>query len=113
MSRRRDLSDAPPTRTWSRRSFLTLGAGAAVLAGGAALGLELVSHGVLPGQQELDRIDGACSVADPEFRFWGHGTARSGTFSSRARRRQVGYTIAWPPGYGPGDALPLVVMLPG
>jgi pimeloyl-ACP methyl ester carboxylesterase len=105
--------DTSPPR-WSRRRILAtvFGGGAAVLAGGA-LGLELVSHGVLPGQQELDRVDGACSVAGPAFRFSGSGSSKSGTFSSRARRRQVGYTVAWPPGHKPGSALPLVVMLHG
>ncbi len=111
-----DGSQAPDSspRRWSRRRILAFGVGgvAVVLAGGA-LGLELVSHGVLPGQQELDRVDGACSVAGPAFRFSGRGSSKSGTFSSRARRRQVGYTVAWPPGHGPGSTLPLVVMLHG
>ena len=105
--------DASPQR-WSRRRILTVGVGGvAVLLAGGALGLELVSHGVLPGQQELDQIDGACSVTGPAFRFSGRGSSKSGTFSSRARRRQVGYTVAWPPGHGPGSTLPLIVMLHG
>jgi pimeloyl-ACP methyl ester carboxylesterase len=37
----------------------------------------------------------------------------SGTFSSAARNRTVGYTIAFPPGHGEGSSLPLVVMLHG
>ena len=41
------------------------------------------------------------------------GPSFSGTFRSAARRRTVGYTIAYPPGYHPGDELPLVVMLHG
>jgi predicted esterase len=111
-----DVSEGPdssPPR-WSRRRILTFGVGgvAAVLAGGA-LGLDLVSHGVLPGQQELDRIDGGCSVAGPAFRFSGQGSSKSGTFASKARRRRVGYTVAWPPGHGLGSTLPLVVMLHG
>src|SRR5580704_17583099 len=99
---------------WSRRRVLALGLGgaAAVVAAGA-VGLELVSHGVLPGQQELDQLDGACTVADAPFIFSGQGSARSGAFDSRARHRRVGYTIAWPPGHGPGSLLPLVVMLHG
>jgi enterochelin esterase-like enzyme len=110
------VSHAPDSspRRWSRRRVLVFGVGgvAVVLAGGA-LGLELVSRGVLPGQQELDRVDGACSVDGPAFRFYGRGSSKSGTFASRARRRQVGYTVAWPPGHGPGSTLPLVVMLHG
>ena len=87
--------------------------GVTVLVAAGALGVELVSHDVLPGKAELDQIDGACSVASPPFRFYGTGTSRSGVFYSNARRRQVGYTIAWPPGHGPGSTLPLVVMLHG
>ncbi len=99
---------------WSRRRVLALGLGGAagVVVAGAA-GLELVSHGVLPGQQELDQLDGACAVAAPPLRFSGLGPSRSGSFFSDARHRRVGYTIAWPPGHGPGSALPLVVMLHG
>ena len=106
--------DRPEPGRWSRRKILVLGlGGAAVLAGAGALGLELVSHGVLPGQQLLDQIDGACSVPAPPLRFAGTGTSKSGTFVSSARGRSVGYTVAWPPGHGPGTSLPLVVMLHG
>ena len=111
-------ASAPPaaekSRRWTRRRVLTLGLGgaSAVLAAGAG-GVELVSHGVLPGQQTLDQLDGSCSVAAPPLRFAILGETRSGSFFSQARHRQVGYTIAWPPGHGPGSPLPLVVMLHG
>jgi Putative esterase len=111
-------SSMPPvrddSRRWSRRRVLTLGLGSAVavVAAGAA-GIELVSHGVLPGQQELDQLDGSCSVVAPPLRFSPLGPTRDGSFFSQARRRQVGYTIAWPPGHDPGSPLPLVVMLHG
>ena len=82
-----------------------------VVAGAA--GVELVSHGVLPGKQELDQLDGACSVASPPLRTSGVGHSESGSFYSQARRRTVGYTIAWPPGAAPGTPLPLIVMLHG
>ncbi len=99
---------------WSRRRVLTRGLGGlAGLVAAGAVGFELVEHGVLPGKQELDQLDGACSVAAPPLRFRNPGPSRSGTFFSRARHRRVGYTIAWPPGQGPGDALALVVMLHG
>ena len=92
------------TRRWSRRRVLTLGlGGAAALVAAGVAGVELVSHGVLPGQQELDQLDGACSVAAPPLRFSNLGATRSGSFFSPARQRQVGYTIAWPPGHGPGQ----------
>jgi S-formylglutathione hydrolase FrmB len=108
-------SAAPGTvARWSRRRLLTLGLGGAVaLVAAGVAGVELVSHGVLPGQQELDQLDGACSVATPPLRFPRLGETRNGSFFSQARHRQVGYTIAWPPGHGPGSPLPLVVMLHG
>jgi pimeloyl-ACP methyl ester carboxylesterase len=78
-----------------------------------AAGAELVEHGVLPGKQELDQLDGACTVPSPSLHFSRLGPSMSGAFYSSARRTTVGYTIAFPPGHGPGDQLPLVVMLHG
>jgi enterochelin esterase-like enzyme len=76
-------------------------------------GVELVSHGVLPGKAALDSLDGACSVPAPRLAYSRPGPSFSGTFYSAARRRPVGYTIAYPPGHLAGDQLPLVVMLHG
>ena len=92
--------------------MLGLGAGglAAVAAAGAGT-LELVARGVLPGQQVLYRLGGACSVAGPPLVFAAPGAAESGSFYSRARGCQVGYTIAWPPGHRPGTPLPLILAL--
>ena len=99
---------------WSRRRFLSAGlAGAAVLVGGGATTFELISHGVLPGKVELDQLDGACSISHEPFDFATIGPVFSGTFYSRYRRRDVGYTLAFPPGHAPGSGLPLVVMLHG
>jgi enterochelin esterase-like enzyme len=99
---------------WTRRRVLTLGlAPAAVLACAAAGGAELVSRGVLPGRALLDEVDGACSVPEPPLTFAPPGPSIDGTFYSVARRRTVGYTIAYPPGHRRGDELPLVVMLHG
>ncbi len=98
-----------------RRLFLryTL-ASVAVVAAGATAAVELVDHGVLPGKSVLDRLDGACSVTAPDLApYAAPGPSLSGTFYSRARRRTVGYTIAYPPGHRPGDRLPLVIMLHG
>ena len=89
---------------------LALGGLAGVAAAGAG-GLELVAHGVLPGKQTLDWLDGACSAPQPPVTFAPPGPSYSGTFYSRARRRRVGYTIAYPPGHRPGDRLPLIVAL--
>jgi enterochelin esterase-like enzyme len=98
----------------TRRRVLTLGLipAAAVVAAGIT-GVELVSHGVLPGQAALDSLAGACSVPAPRLAYSRPGPSFSGTFYSAARRRPVGYTIAYPPGHQAGDQLPLVVMLHG
>jgi len=84
-----------------------------VVVAAGATALELVAHGVLPGQLELDELDGACSVPTAVLKFASPGPSLSGVFHSRTRNRNVGYTITYPPGHGPGDALPLVVMLHG
>jgi pimeloyl-ACP methyl ester carboxylesterase len=98
----------------SRSRFLKFGlAGMGTLAVGGVVAEQLVQHGVLPGQHELQVLEGDCSVARPDLHFAQVGPSYSGEFYSRARRRPVGYTIAYPPGHGPGDRLPLVVMLHG
>jgi len=104
----------PQRPGWTRRRVLTLGlAPAAALAGAGIAGVELVSRGVLPGRSLLDQLDGACSVASPPLAYSPPGPSFSGTFYSAARRRSVGYTIAYPPRHHHGDELPLVVMLHG
>lgn len=105
-------SGAPPqSGKWTRRRVLGYGIGGFL--GAAFAGLELVDHGVLPGKQTLDELDGACSVQSPALTFVGAGPSRSGTFLSAAHNRTVGYTIAYPPGHGPGSALPLAITLHG
>jgi pimeloyl-ACP methyl ester carboxylesterase len=74
---------------------------------------ELIEHGVLPGKATLDQLDGACSVSTPPETFLPIGPSHSGTFFSRARNRDVGFTVAYPPGHRPGDQLPLAVVLHG
>jgi enterochelin esterase-like enzyme len=103
-------SDAPDR--WTRRRVLGVGAAGLAVAGAAGAGaLELIARGVLPGRTVLERLDGACSVAGPPLVFSAPGPSVSGSFYSRARRRQVGYTIAWPPGHQPGAPLPLIIAL--
>jgi enterochelin esterase-like enzyme len=98
----------------TRRTFITNGCLiAALFAATGAAGAELVSRGVLPGRTVLDKLDGACSAPAPAVPRGTPGPSLSGTFRSAARRRPVGYTIAYPPGHHPGDELPLVVMLHG
>lgn len=94
---------------WTRRRLLGAGltATAAVLVGG----FELVDHGDLPGKHTLDELDGACSVPTPTESFATAGPTVTGRFYSRARRREVGYTIAYPPGHHPGDRLALGLYL--
>lgn len=96
----------------TRRGALRVGlAGLAGVAAAGAGGVELIDHGVLPGKRILDRFDGACSVPVPPLIFAPAGPSLSGGFYSAARRRVVGYTIAYPPGHRPGDELPLIVAL--
>jgi enterochelin esterase-like enzyme len=90
---------------------MLLGGGLAGVAAVAGGGFELISHGVLPGKSALDMIDGACAVAAPPVEFAPLGPAHSGTFYSKARGQDVGYTIAYPPGHRPGSELPLIVAL--
>jgi pimeloyl-ACP methyl ester carboxylesterase len=103
-----------PSNHLARRhvlKWLAGGVGAVIVVG--ATGFELVNHGVLPGQQTLDRIDGACSLPAPPLVFEKLGPSESGRFHSSARHQSVGYTIAYPPSHRPGDSLPLIVMLHG
>jgi predicted esterase len=95
-----------------RRLVLGAGLGGALgVAVAGVTGFELVSHGVLPGKSYLDQLDGACEVPSPPFLFGRLGPSLSGRFYSTARRQTVGYTIAYPPGHGPGSELPLIVAL--
>ena len=95
--------------TVGRRKFILGGVGG--LAGLIFGAGELVEHGVLPGKLKLDRLLGDCSVPEPRLTFDRPGRVLSGSFHSRARGRTVGYTLAYPPGHGPGNRLPLVLYL--
>lgn len=57
--------------------------------------------------------EGDCSVSVSPLRYAPPGPSVSGTFNSEARHTQVGYTVAYPPGHGPGSSLALIVMLHG
>jgi enterochelin esterase-like enzyme len=98
-----------------RRRFLRYALGGVVVAAAAGTtGFELVSHGVLPGKNELDQLDGACAVPAADLAGYAPpGPQHSGTFYSAARQTSVGYTIAYPPGHRQGDRLPLVIALHG
>ena len=90
-------------------------AGAAAVVGAVALGTELLDRGVLPGREEVERfhLDPGCWTALGAPACGAGGQTVSGTFYSRYRRRQVGYTVGYPPGHRRGDRLPLIVMLHG
>jgi enterochelin esterase-like enzyme len=104
----------PANQRISRRKFLSVGIGGVVIVAAAGTaGVELVSHNVLPGKQILNQLDGSCSVTSAPFAFSALGLSRSGYFYSKARRVDVGYTIALPPGHEWGSRLPLIVMLHG
>jgi hypothetical protein len=94
-------------RRFTRRRLLAWGLGAtATVVGAGAAGDELVSHGVLPGRQLLLHSRGTVPWPCPRRCSRVSGRAVSGTFYSQARRRTVGYTIAYPPGHGTGQRPP-------
>jgi pimeloyl-ACP methyl ester carboxylesterase len=95
--------------TLTRRQALAAGAAgaAAALAGGAGL----VQAGVLPGRYRVGRLLGACDVGGPPPTTAAPGPIRFASFPSRRRGRPVGYGVAWPPGSGPGDRLPVCLLL--
>jgi hypothetical protein len=80
----------------SRRTFLLGALGTAVLAvGGSVVAIE---DGVLPGHTRLAELTGACDVdAVPAAGL--AGTITSGRFASAARGRDVGWSLALPPGH--------------
>src|SRR5215207_1957013 len=95
--------------TLTRRQALAAGSLGAVaaLAGGAGL----VQAGVLPGRYRVGRLLGACDVGGPPPTTAAPGPLRFASFPSRRRGRRVGYGVAWPPGSGPGDRLPVFLLL--
>jgi pimeloyl-ACP methyl ester carboxylesterase len=92
-----------------RRRFLVAGLGGLIVVAGG--GYELVEQGVLPGKNRLDQLLGACSVSGPALSFVAEGPTVDGSFQSKARGREVGYRIAYPPGHDRGSELPLVISL--
>jgi predicted dienelactone hydrolase len=95
--------------TLTRRQALAAGAAgvAAALAGGAGL----VQAGVLPGRYRVGRLLGACDVGGPPPATATPGPLRFASFPSQRRGRPVGYGVAWPPGSGQGDRLPVCLLL--
>jgi hypothetical protein len=54
----------------------------------------------VPGRSVLDWLDGACDVDGAHVRSGSVGPTLSGRFCSAARRRMVGFTVAYPAGFG-------------
>ncbi len=93
----------------SRRTFLLGALGSVLLAGtGSVVAIE---EGVLPGRIRLAELTGACDVdATPTTGTVGGIT--NGRFSSLARRRDVGWSLALPPGHS-AAGLPVALVLHG
>jgi dienelactone hydrolase len=83
--------------------------------GFAGLGaVALVDHGILPGQDPLNRALGRCDVATPPADAAAPaGSVVRGAFDSARRHRRVNFTIGYPPGARPGDRLPVCLVLHG
>ncbi|MFF5174470.1 alpha/beta hydrolase [Micromonospora sp. NPDC000089] len=99
----------------TRRRLLARAGAALVWAATAALGGgALVEAGVLPGRSVLDRTLGRCDAPEPPARLRGTPQAPvTGRFRSAARRREVGWSLSYPPGYAPGARLPVCLALHG
>ena len=101
-------------RTLTRRQAVAAGAvgAAAVVVGGAGLvQAGLVQAGVVPGRYRVGRLLGACDVGPSPPTTVAPGPLRFASFPSERRGRPVGYGIAWPPGSGTGDRLPVCLLL--
>jgi len=90
----------------SRRPVPEVGVGgAAVVVVVGATGLRAGFTWLLPGKQRLDELTGACSNQLAATQLFDTRSLALGTFYSEARGTTVGYTIAYPPGQGPGSSL--------
>ncbi|SBT40178.1 alpha/beta hydrolase [Micromonospora auratinigra] len=97
----------------SRRALLRTAGAAAALTGLGAGGAALVDAEVLPGKATLDNLLGRCDARAPDAPRAAVPAPVTGTFRSAARRREVGFAIAYPPGYAPGAPLPVCLALHG
>src|SRR5450631_304181 len=94
----------------SRRALLLGALGTAVLA--AAGSYIAIEDDVLPGRVRLAELVGTCDV-DAQPPSGSVGTIKTGTFRSAARHRDVGWSLALPPGRTSGSDLPVVLVLHG
>jgi len=98
----------------SRRAAL-IGLGTVgVVAVAAGVSYELVEAEVVPGRSVVDRALGRCDAPPvPPALLAAPGPTVTGDFRSARRRRQVSYTISYPPGYREGARLPVCLALHG
>jgi S-formylglutathione hydrolase FrmB len=97
-----------------RRTALFALGGVSGLAVVAGAGLALVDAEVLPGKSALNSALGRCDAPAPAASLRAApGPIVTGTMRSARRRREVGFAIAYPPGYEPGAALPVCLALHG
>jgi pimeloyl-ACP methyl ester carboxylesterase len=91
-----------------------IGLGAAGLVGLAGGAAALVDVGVLPGSATLDRALGRCDAPAVRHALLGSPQAPIvGSFASRARRREVGFALSYPPGSATDARLPVCLLLHG
>ena len=93
----------------TRRTFLLGALGTAVLAAGGSV--VAIEDGVLPGRTRLAELTGACDV-DAVPAAGPVGAITSGRFASSARGRDVGWSLALPPGHDCAG-LPVALILHG
>jgi hypothetical protein len=94
----------------SRRTLLLGALGTAVLAGtGSVFAIE---DGALRGRIRLADLMGACEV-DATPSPGTVGAITTGRFTSSARHREVGWSLALPPGDRTPDGLPMALVLRG
>jgi pimeloyl-ACP methyl ester carboxylesterase len=94
----------------SRRIFLLGALGTAVLAGAGSF--VAIEDDVLPGRIRLAELLGACNV-DAPLPTTPVGIVKTGTFTSAARHRDIGWSLALPPGHSSASGLPVVLVLHG
>jgi len=92
----------------SRRTLLLGALGSAVLA--ATGSVVAIEDGALPGRIRLAELMGACEV-DAVPSPGTVGAITTGRFTSSARQREVGWSLALPPGHAAPSGLPLALLI--
>ena len=97
----------------TRRAVITVGAAGCLSLGAAAAGgYVLIEQGVLPGRIRLNELLGR-NDPPPPVPSSVAGPVLHGSFFSRMRGTDVEWTIAYPPGFEPGDELPVCIAMHG